>query len=164
MSTLSSCSKLTLPSESAEMADVDVTPVMNMFIILIPFLVSMAVFTHLSILPFTVPPNVSEGLDRSEGMPSLRLTVVAANDHMAVTLGEEMLDSIPAGESGHDYSRLTASIQAIRPQLELQEEMIVASRDGVRFQQLVDVMDIGRSAGFSKIGISSATEDPSKGR
>jgi biopolymer transport protein ExbD len=38
------------PSELVESADLDVTPVMNMFIILIPFLVSMAVFTNLSIL------------------------------------------------------------------------------------------------------------------
>ena len=33
---------------AAEVADLDVTPVMNMFIILIPFLVSMAAFTHLA--------------------------------------------------------------------------------------------------------------------
>ena len=43
------------PSQTIDNADVDVTPVMNVFIILIPFLVSMAVFTHHAIVEFSLP-------------------------------------------------------------------------------------------------------------
>ena len=60
-------------------AEIDVTPVMNMFIILIPFLVSMAVFTHLAThalsLPVTAPPPGEESLPRrtatSSAVPSI---------------------------------------------------------------------------------------------
>ena len=54
------------PSEAADVADLDVTPVMNMFVILIPFLVSMAVFAHVSIIEFSLPPNVGPSMAASQ--------------------------------------------------------------------------------------------------
>jgi hypothetical protein len=53
----------TPPSASFDENDIDITPMMNMFIILVTFLVSMAVFTHVAILDFSLPPNVGAGLD-----------------------------------------------------------------------------------------------------
>ena len=38
-----------------ETKDVDVTPVMNVFVILIPFLLLMAVFTKIAIIDFSLP-------------------------------------------------------------------------------------------------------------
>jgi biopolymer transport protein ExbD len=43
-------------SKEIELFDLDVTPVMNLFMVLIPFLVSMAVFTHLAVVDFSLPP------------------------------------------------------------------------------------------------------------
>ncbi len=67
MKKLSFLKKRSTPSEVANEADIDVTPIMNMFIILIPFLVSMAVFTKLAIIEFNVPANSGKNL--STGTP-----------------------------------------------------------------------------------------------
>jgi biopolymer transport protein ExbD len=69
--------KTNLLSDSGEDNEIDIAPVMNMFIILVTFLISMVVFTHVAILEFSVPPNVGTGLDRSKGKPKLRLTVLS---------------------------------------------------------------------------------------
>ncbi len=151
------------PSESAEMVDVDVTPVMNMFIILIPFLVSMAVFTQVSVLSFTLPPNVGNGMSGSGEKPKLKTTVVVAPAFLAITLGDRMLDSIPAVQSGHDFEALSRSLMKFRPQMDIQDEVIVAVRDELKFQSVVKAMDICKESGFSKIGISSATMNAEKG-
>jgi biopolymer transport protein ExbD len=146
------------PSRAAETADIDVTPIMNMFIILIPFLVSMAVFTQMSIIELALPPNVGAGLDQSKGKPKLKLTVVAARSFLGITLGEEMLDSIPAAGGSHDYETFRTRLTERRRQVDIQDEAIVAVRDPVRFQQVVRVMDNCREAGFVELGLSSAPE------
>jgi biopolymer transport protein ExbD len=147
------------PSEAAGGVEIDVTPVMNMFIILIPFLVSMAVFTHVSIVEFGLPPNVGAGLDDSEGKPKLKTTVVVAADFLAITVGDKMLDSIPSTAEGHDLATFAERIVTRREQADIKDEVIVAVRDAVRFKHVIAVMDRCREAGFEKVGLSSATEE-----
>lgn len=148
------------PSEVAsETIDIDVTPVMNMFIILIPFLVSVAVFTHLTIIEFSLPPNVGMGLDISEGKPKLKMTVVVISDYLAITHGDAMLDSIPSISGGYDYASLSKQLSTRRMEIDIKDEVIVAVRDAIRFKYVVKVMDRCRDAGFEKVGLSSAPEE-----
>lgn len=149
------------PSEMARnVIDIDVTPVMNMFVILIPFLVSMAVFTHVSIIEFSLPPNVGAGLSRSAGKPKLKLTVVVAPEYLAVTLGENMLDSIPNSDMGYDYGLFLEKLFSRRGEADISDEVIVAVRDEIRIKHIVRVMDRCREAGFAKVGLSSAAVSP----
>ena len=156
--------KFTRPSEAADIPDLDVTPVMNLFIILIPFLISMVVFTHLAVLHFSLPPNAGAGLSKENEQPKLKITIVVAEEFLAVTYGETMLDSIVAINGSHDISTLSAHLSLRRTIAEvLSDEAVVAVRDRVKFEEVVSVMDACRSSGFSKIGLSNATDDPSKG-
>ncbi len=154
--------RMRTPSEAAGAdIDIDVTPVMNMFVILIPFLVSMAVFTHVSILEFSLPPNVGAGMDSSEGKPKLKTTIVVAPSFLAITLGENLLDSIPVQPNGeYQLGRLETLLGARRENMDIQDEAIVAVRDAVRFKHVVAVMDRVREVGFEKVGLSSATSNP----
>lgn len=148
------------PSEVAgETVDVDVTPVMNMFIILIPFLVSMAVFTQVSIVEFGLPPNVGAGLDNGDGKPKLKITVVVAQQFLGITYGESMLDSIPRAQSGYQLDTLQARLVERRAAADIKDEVIVAVRDPVRFKHVIAVMDRCRESGFDKVGLSSAPEE-----
>ncbi len=148
---------------SEQVLDLDVTPVMNVLVILIPFLISMAVFTHFSILSFSLPPNAGPGLDQSSGKPQLKLTVVVASDYLAITHGENMLDSIPIINQQLPYDSLLEKVTKRRANIDIRDEAIVAVRDSVKFQDMVKVMDICRTAGFEKIGVSSASTDAEKG-
>ncbi|MBN1759119.1 MAG: biopolymer transporter ExbD [Chitinispirillaceae bacterium] len=152
-----------LRSSGSAAAEIDVTPIMNMFIILIPFLVSMAVFTHLAVLHFALPPNSGNGLSTREGKPKLKLTVIVAETYCAVTRGEFMLDSLVKIDGSYDLQRLAVSLARFRTGTDLSDEAIVAVRNSIEFDHVVQIMDICRAAGFSKIGLSSATEDPSTG-
>lgn len=146
-----------------EIIDVDVTPVMNMFIILIPFLISMAVFTQMSILSFSVPPDAGSGLDQSNGKPKLKMTIVVTNEYLAITHGEKMLDSIPIFDNNLTKNILLEKLKTRRNEIGEQNEVVIAVLDVVKFQNMVRVMDSCRSAGFQKIGLSSATADASRG-
>jgi biopolymer transport protein ExbD len=147
----------------SDIHEIDVTPIMNVLIIMFPFLLSLVVFTKLSILSFSLPPNVGSGLDQSSGMPKLKITVVVAPDYYAITHGEQLLDSIPNVNSDQSVGELLEKLKLRRNEVEIRDEAVIAVRDAVKFQNMVRVMDACRTAGFEKIGVSSATADAAKG-
>ncbi len=153
-----------LLSESGENNEIDIAPVMNMFIVLVTFLISMAVFTHVAIMEFTLPPNVGAGLDQSKGKSKLRLTVRVGSDYMGIVLGDKLLDSLPVAQGKFPFDTLAAKLQMRRKETALQDEIVIASRDEIAFKQVVHVMDICRETGFSKVGLSSATVNPEAGK
>ena len=149
-------------SEAAEDQEIDVAPVMNMFIILVTFLISMTVFTHLAILDFALPPNVNAGLDQSKGKPRLRLTVRLGSDFLGIVLGDKLLDSLPVARGNYPFEALSARLKERRAGAGIQDEVVIASRDEIAFKQVVHVMDLCREAGFGKVGLSSATVNPTE--
>ncbi len=146
------------PSQHAEPVDLDVTPVMNMFVILIPFLVSMAVFTHYSVLEFSLPPNA--GVDG--GGPSrkdLKLTVVLMEKQFELTLGDSLLSTISREQEDKYLKDLEKALAEVRPQLAKQNEVVVAVNDGIQFESVVEVMDSCKKTGFEKVALA---EGPGK--
>ena len=147
------------PSQVEEIAEVDVTPVMNMFIILIPFLVSMAIFTQLSIIEFSIPPSTGTADNNLSAKPQPKLTVRIGNDYLGIILGENILDSL-AVTGSFPFDSLEARLKIRAQEISHNGEIIIASRDNIPFKQVVKVMDLCKGAGFEKIGLSSATADP----
>ena len=138
-------------SEIEENCDIDVKPVMNMFIILIPFLVSMAVFSNIAIHQFYLPPAAAADM---EGRVQLRTTVVIDTSYFLLTLGAQILDSISVED--FDRDRLINSLMVARETADDTEKVIVSVRDDVLFDWVVRIMDICMESGFSQTGLSSA--------
>jgi biopolymer transport protein ExbD len=164
--TLSIGKKGFLPSEAVEAEiDIDVKPIMNVLIILIPFLVSLAVYTRLAVIDMSLPPNVTSaaGSAAAGEKPRLKVTVVVAPDYFAVTLGETLLDSIGRQGNDYGYDSLVSRLSARRDQAEVKDEVIVAPRDGIHFKYVVRVMDACKKTGFEKVSLASATENPGGG-
>lgn len=137
--------------EIEENCDIDVKPVMNMFIILIPFLVSMAVFSNIAIHRFHLPPTAAADM---EGQIRLRATVVIDTSYILVTVGADILDSLAL--ENFDRNRLINSLLSAREISDDREKAIVSARDDVIFDWVVRVMDICMESGFSQTGLSSA--------
>lgn len=153
-----------LPSEAVEENDIDITPMMNMFIILVTFLVSMAVFTHIAIIEFSLPPNVGIGLDQSQGKPKLKLTVRLGADFVGIVMGDKLLDSLPVADEHFPFAELAARLGVRRKETAVQDEIVIASLNEIAFKHLVRVMDLCRETGFTKVGLSSATINPEAGK
>lgn len=147
-----------IPSDLQEV-NLNITPVMNMFIILIPFLVSMAVFTHLSIIEFSLPPDVSNITPDNENKPQPKLTIRIGDDFLGIVLGESLLDSLPVENGFFPFDSLKVKLALRKKELNYNEETIVASADQIKFQEVVKVMDICREIGLKKIGLSSAAKE-----
>jgi biopolymer transport protein ExbD len=141
------------PSNKVGTIDLDVTPVMNMFVILIPFLVSMAVFTHYSVLEFSLPPNAGVGSGGPKKI-DLKLTVVMRQSGYDLTIGDSLMNTVAASTNPGDYSSLEESLASVRQQLIRKNEVVVAVDDGIVFDKVVRVMDVCRKTGFEKVALA----------
>ena len=133
-----------------EVIDIDVTPVMNMFVVLIPFLISMAVFSHIVVQKFSLPPNSSSSLNQSKGPTKLKLTVTISPNYMLITRGGKLIDSLKYGE----YEKLSEILLEIKANDTL-NSAVVSVNDSIEFQDVITVMDKCRESGYTKVGISS---------
>jgi len=153
--------KSTRPPSDVSEVDVDVTPIMNMFVILIPFLVSMAVFTQVAIIDFSVPSDVGQSRSQSSDKPKMKLTILLTESYLGVVQGENMLDSLPMLDNGrYPFDSLKTTLSTRRPQSDFPDEIVVSVRDRIAFKYVVQAMDISRESGFTKIGISGAADEP----
>jgi len=141
------------PSNKVESIDLDVTPIMNMFVILIPFLVSMAVFTHYSVLEFGLPPSAGVG-NGGPQKSDLKLTVVMHETGFDLTVGDSLMRSVPITMEQGDLSSLEKSLTEVRNYLNRRNEVVVAVNDGIMFDKVVQVMDVCRKSGFEKVALA----------
>jgi biopolymer transport protein ExbD len=144
-----------VPSRPLGDVDVDVTPVMNMFMILIPFLVSMAVFSNLAVQSFRLPAGESAG--QAQSADDLPWTVAVTSTRIAVARGEWILGSCDRTDDGHDFAALATILrdaQATRPGL---DRVVVAVDDGIVCADVVHTLDRCREAGFTEVGLAEGT-------
>jgi biopolymer transport protein ExbD len=156
--------KTSRPSEVIdEELELDITPLMNIFIILVAFLISMAIFTRLAIVEFSLPPNVNSEMNSSDQKPVPKLTVRLDPVYIGIILGEQVLDSLPVIKGEFPFVALSEKLSLRNKENNTTGEIVVASVDAIPFKLIVKTMDICRVAGFEKVGLSSATVDPGSG-
>lgn len=150
------------PSESADQViDIDVTPIMNMLVVLIPILVSMAVFSHYAVHQFYLPSNAGNSVDQDQGPVKLKTTLLVDDKYLLVAVGGDQVDSIPHEMGNYNQERLLSSLVRGRVQSDDSAKVVISVRDEVLFDKTVDLMDLCRSVGFVNIGLSSAPAEES---
>ena len=139
------------PSVAAQVADLDVTPVMNMFIILIPFLVSMAAFTHLAVHSFGLPAD--EGPGEATVAADLPLTVAVGLQGIVVVRGDVVLAELPTDAGVPDLDALASVLTTA----ERAPRLVLAVDDPVGVDTVVACLDRCRAAGYEDIGLAAGT-------
>ncbi len=138
-----------------ETVDLDVTPVMNLFLVLIPFLVSMAVFTHLAIVEFSLPPGVS---DQSEADPTtpdhIDISVVLTDKGYTIMGSGQKLELVPKSGERYDFEALIRQLKAIKYKYPQEESIVLVVEPSVLYEDIIHFMDKCRESQFPNIGLS----------
>lgn len=157
------------PTAVACAGELNVTPVLNMFSILIPFLVTMTAFSHLAVQSFQLPGN--EGAGHAQTLDQMPLTVALGLEGITLAHADRVLASIPrsasgaAGEAGAadetGFTVLAAEMERARGTLPSVRRVVVAVDDGVRCADVVTCLDRCRGAGFGDVGLAAGANEGS---
>lgn len=137
-----------------EMFDLDVTPVMNLFMVLIPFLVSMAVFTHLAVIDFSLPPSQTEGAAEAGETKELDISIVVTRNGFRIVGTGNKLDLVPLKNGRYQFDQLRALLKAVKFQYPSQKSVVLVLEEDVIYDDIVKFMDVCRESQFPDIGLS----------
>src|SRR5512137_1146049 len=138
-----------------EPAGLDVTAFINLIVVLVPFLLSTAVFSRLAVVDLSLPAQSTGALERLSA-DKLNLEVVIRAD--GIEVGDRvggLIRRIPRTESGrHDIAALGAVARTIKERFPDKTDATVLPEPNVPYDVLVQVMDAlraGRQVQGSKV-------------
>ncbi len=147
---------------AAEVADVDMVPMMNLFTVLVPVLLLAAVFAKVTVLDLNLPPKGSgeQGASQYEAHTDLSLLVVVSEQGITVGGTGGFLPTVLKEDGAYEPAELAALLQAIRHEYPDEQKVTVAADRSVAYEDVLGVMDICRVAGFGEIALSALHSAP----
>lgn len=127
-----------------EAADLDVTPFMNLMIVLVPVLLLSMVFTHTTVIDLNFPAGEAEAgpLDPE----SVHLEVSVTADALVVADGRGgVIQRLPRKDGQYDFAELSRVMQELKRRMPEKQDIMVLLQEDIPYQTLVSVMDTVRS-------------------
>ena len=137
-------------------AALEVTAFINLIVVLVPFLLSTAVFTRLAVLDLSLPA-ASAGVQQLQ-VDHLQLEVVVRPD--ALDVGDRvggLIQHIPNTAEGYDLASLSTLIQQVKAKFPDTRTATVLAQPNTSYDVLVHVMDSVRE------GIPAGVDPHAKG-
>ena len=127
-----------------EPAHLEITAFINLIVVLVPFLLSTAVFTRLAVLDLALPAP-SAGVEKLK-VDTLQLEVVIRPD--ALEVGDRiggLILRIPATATGPDVRALQTLVQQLKTRFPDKLDATVLAEPNTSYDTLVQVMDAVRA-------------------
>jgi biopolymer transport protein ExbD len=129
-------------------ASLEITAFINLIVVLVPFLLSVAVFTHLAVIDLSLPAQSNEQIQKLDPDKPLKLEVIVRKGWVEVNdkHGGRLIDPpIPNLVTGPDVRTLSATIQAIKLKYPQHDDASVLAESDIPYDALVQVMDAVRA-------------------
>jgi len=123
--------------------ELDITAFMNLMVVLVPFLLMTAVFTHMSILELNLPSLGDARQNKSK--PQFELRVTIRKDALLLSDSKGgLIKRIPANNGQHDYKVLTSTLKQVKSIYPDKTNATILAEQNTQYNNLVQVMDAVR--------------------
>lgn len=142
-------------SGSMDEIDVDMVPIMNMFLVLVPFLLMSASFLHIKAINTSVPV-LSETTNNVSNEENLKVTVIAElkKNGIGLSLNSDSVKSseinkwtttIPAGgDSEYPFGRFSNYLEKLKADYPASDTLIIIPDNEVIYDTIIHIMDVAR--------------------
>lgn len=124
-------------------SELNITAFMNLMVVLVPFLLMTAVFSHLSILELNLP-NPESGSSNSK-KAAFDLKMLIRKNSITVLNGNRIIKKIPAKNKQHNFKILSQILTQIKAKYESKQSITILSEADIPYEILVQAMDASRS-------------------
>lgn len=125
-------------------AELNITAFMNLMVVLVPFLLMTAVFSHITILDLNLPPPGSEAKQPKNPPFELRLTIRSKMLVLSDNQGG-LIKRIPQKNKAHNYALLKQTLKQIKVRFPDKTALTILAEQSTRYDDLIQVMDASRS-------------------
>lgn len=121
----------------------NLTPMMDVFTVLVVFLLITAVFTSITIMELSVPTSAGAA---AASRPNFAIEVIVRKAGLEIANGRSVEAVIPKKDDKYDLEKLSEMLRALKAQYPGKEDATVLMEPKVEYDYLVQVMDTVRSA------------------
>ena len=118
-------------------------PMIDIFTVLVTFLLMTAVFSRITILQLDLP-SANEG--GAPTPPEFRLEVIVRDTGFELTNGETLIAALPKVNGEYDFAQLAQLAQQLKSENPQVDDASVLMERQVRYDYLIQVMDAIRTA------------------
>lgn len=125
--------------------ELNITAFMNLMVVLVPFLLMTAVFSHITILDLNLPPPDASDTKKPKQPPyELRVTI---RERMLVLSDNRigLIKRIPAKGKEHDFAQLKQTLKQVKARLPGHTNITILAERQTRYDDLISAMDSSRS-------------------
>ena len=125
--------------------ELNITAFMNLMVILVPFLLITAVFSHTTILDINLPNPSSADINKPETPPyELRVTIRNNNLNLSDNRGG-MIKQLPKKDNEHQFDELKKALVLVKGRIPDTTAITILAEANTEYDDLIQVMDTARS-------------------
>jgi biopolymer transport protein ExbD len=125
--------------------ELNITAFMNLMVVLVPFLLMTAVFTHIAIIDLNLPPPGAADKQQPKQPPyELRVTI---RSNMLVISDNRIggIKRIPTKAGKHDFASLRQTLKQVKARLPEHSNITILAEQQTPYDDLIRTMDSSRS-------------------
>lgn len=124
--------------------EINITAFMNLMVVLVPFLLMTAVFSHLTILDLYLPP-ADPTKNNENNKPAFEVQVTIRKEALILSDSKGgIIKRIPATVQGHNYQTLREVLKQVKARFPDKNNLTILSEPDTAYNTLVQVMDAVR--------------------
>jgi len=133
--------------------NVNLVPIMNLFVVLIPFLLMSAAFFHISVINASVPALQKEKTDLAKSDVAITMMVRMLPDSFTITASSDVLSrveldklraEIPRTGERNGLKDFSDHLLACKQRYPKSDTLLLVPEASVEYQEVIYVMDSGR--------------------
>jgi len=121
----------------------NLTPMMDVFTVLVVFLLITAVFTSITIMDLSVPTSAGGS---ASSKPNFAIEVIVRKSGLEIANGRSVEAAIPKKDDKYDLKKLSEMLLRLKAQYPEKEDATVLMESKVEYDHLIQVMDAVRVA------------------
>ncbi len=135
--------------------DLEIMPLMNLFVALIPMLLISAVFLNVTVIDMDGPPDELSGDPDQKTSEPLHLAVTIRENYFVVE-GNRLDKSVIDRRTPDPEAALAEMLAAVVAEYPDNREVMIISESQTRYEEIITVMDLSRAAGLPSASLLGA--------
>ncbi|MGQ9853256.1 MAG: ExbD/TolR family protein [Candidatus Oleimicrobiaceae bacterium] len=135
-------------------ADVNIIGVLNLFLILVPFLLLTAVFVKIAVLQLSLPAAGRKSGVATADKPAILNILAVEEDGFQLNSPYMSHPKLPRVGGSFDYKGLQQQLKAVKAKYPESEDIVISPASSILYEVIVKVMDTCREAGFPNISLA----------
>ena len=125
--------------------DIDITAFMNLMVVLVPFLLMTAVFSHTAVIDLNLPKkDSSKSLNNNKDKFSISVTI--RSDGLFLSDNKNgLIKAIRKKDKKHDYAVLTGVLKQIKARYLSLNSITILAEQNTSYEDIISTMDGVRS-------------------